>query len=119
MCIVYARAFPPLQRSLSALPPPLEEFTMRRSLERLSVAALLLLGACASGAQSATASAKRSEWRTLFDGATTSAWRGYKADTMPSGWMVANGTLGKLKATGDIISREQFADFEFYFCTTC
>ncbi len=86
---------------------------MRRSLEHLSVAALLLLGACASGAQSATASAKRSEWRTLFDGATTSAWRGYKADTMPSGWMVANGTLGKLKATGDIISREQFADFEF------
>jgi hypothetical protein len=94
---------------------------MRRSLEGLSVAAVLFLSACASGArsgapsqaQSEAAPAKRGEWRTLFDGTTASAWRAYKADTMPSGWTVANGTLGKLKATGDIISREQFGDFEF------
>jgi len=87
---------------------------MRRSLEALSVAVVLTLSACATGAQSGTAAmAKRGEWRTMFDGKTAGAWRGYKMDTMPSGWTVANGTLGKVKATGDIISRDEFGDFEF------
>lgn len=40
------------------------------------------------------------------------AWRGYQADTMPSGWHIADGTLAKDTVTGDIITREKFSDFE-------
>ena len=87
---------------------------MRLSLVVCSIASLLTVTSCATGAKSGTAvQAKRGEWRTLFDGTTASAWRGYEMDTMPSGWTVANGELGKLKTTGDIISREEFGDFEF------
>lgn len=86
---------------------------MRRHFAGLSVLTLIALPACITTARVGSAQAKRGEWRTLFDGKTASAWRGYKLDTMPSGWTIANGTLGKVKGTVDIISRDEFADFEF------
>jgi hypothetical protein len=51
-------------------------------------------------------------WRALFDGKSMAAWRGFKSDALPAGWRVADGVLGKDGAVADIISREQFADFE-------
>ncbi|HEY2825032.1 MAG TPA: DUF1080 domain-containing protein [Gemmatimonadales bacterium] len=52
------------------------------------------------------------EWKSLFDGKTMSAWRGYKSDSVPSGWHVADGTITKSTGTEDIVSREQYANFE-------
>ncbi|MBL0171983.1 MAG: DUF1080 domain-containing protein [Gemmatimonadaceae bacterium] len=86
---------------------------MRQSTAAISFFALLSLTACMTTAKSGSAQAKRGEWRTMFDGKTASAWRGYKMDTMPSGWTVVDGTLGKAKSTVDIISRDEFSDFEF------
>ena len=51
-------------------------------------------------------------WRVLFDGATTKGWRGYKSATMPNGWMVQNGTLTKTASVEDILTSDQFANFE-------
>jgi hypothetical protein len=51
-------------------------------------------------------------WISLFDGSTTAAWRGYRQDSMPSGWRIENGTLTKDTVTGDLITRNQFGDFE-------
>jgi hypothetical protein len=51
-------------------------------------------------------------WRALFDGTSMAAWRGFKSDALPGGWRVADGVLSKDGAVPDIISREQFADFE-------
>ena len=51
-------------------------------------------------------------WRLLFDGSNLSAWRGYKAADVPEGWHVANGTLTKEKPVEDIVSKEEFGDFE-------
>ena len=48
-------------------------------------------------------------WKSLT---SLDAWRGYKTDTMPEGWKVADGTLSKLTPVKDIVSREQFGDFE-------
>jgi sugar phosphate isomerase/epimerase len=51
-------------------------------------------------------------WQMLFDGTSMQAWRGYKSDALPAGWGVADGVLSKDGAVPDIISREQFGDFE-------
>jgi hypothetical protein len=51
-------------------------------------------------------------WRALFDGKSLDAWRGYKTDKVPAGWRVENGTLTKDKPVADIVTRDQFGDFE-------
>ena len=51
-------------------------------------------------------------WRTLFDGKTTAGWRGYRLKTMPDGWTVLNGALTRTGKGGDIITTDQFGDFE-------
>jgi hypothetical protein len=51
-------------------------------------------------------------WESLFDGTSLSAWRGYQMDSMPAGWRIVDGTLTKDSVTVDIITREQYGDFE-------
>lgn len=51
-------------------------------------------------------------WRALFDGSTTSGWRGFRQQTMPEGWQVVDGALTRVGKAGDIITIEQFEDFE-------
>ena len=96
--------------------------------------AMSLLGAClagawlaapgAAGAQQAgsaggaaplntlTADERAAGWRLLFDGKTTAGWRGWKMDSMPSGWQVVDGTLKRVKPAADIITKEKFRNFE-------
>ena len=51
-------------------------------------------------------------WRLLFDGTTTTGWRGYKADAVPNGWRAENGTLTKDGSVGDLLSADQYGNFE-------
>ncbi|MCH8806133.1 MAG: DUF1080 domain-containing protein [Planctomycetes bacterium] len=51
-------------------------------------------------------------WRLLFDGKTTQGWRGFKKDTIPDGWEVYKGCLVRVGGGGDIITEEQFDNFE-------
>lgn len=51
-------------------------------------------------------------WRLLFDGNSLKQWRSYKDDKVNTGWGVESGCLTRLDDGGDLISREQFADFE-------
>jgi hypothetical protein len=48
----------------------------------------------------------------LFDGHTLDRWRGYNSETVPAGWSVDGGTLAKSGPVGDIVSKDQFGDFE-------
>lgn len=54
-------------------------------------------------------------WRSLFDGHSLDAWRGYRRETLPeSGWEISNGvlkTVPKVKG-GELVTRETFRDFE-------
>jgi len=52
------------------------------------------------------------DWRSLFDGATTNGWRGYKRADMPDGWRVVDGALTRVGGAGDIITTDQFGNFE-------
>ena len=51
-------------------------------------------------------------WRLLFNGRTMDAWRGFRKAGMPDGWKVVDGALTRVASEGDIITREQFTDFE-------
>ena len=51
-------------------------------------------------------------WRLLFDGKTTTGWRGWKMDTLPSGWQVVDGALTRVRRAADIITTEKFKNFE-------
>lgn len=60
-----------------------------------------------------SASAKESDgWTVLFDGSTTDHWRGYKKDSVPDGWVIEGDTLVRKTGGGDIVTKEQYDDFE-------
>jgi len=53
-------------------------------------------------------------WQLLFDGNSLEGWRGYNSEFMPTGWSVENGLLTRTGPGGDIITEQQFGDFELY-----
>lgn len=63
---------------------------------------------------------ERKGWRLLWDGETTSGWRGAKLDHFPeTGWEIEDGVLtvlatdgGEATGPGDIITEKLFSDFE-------
>ncbi len=80
----------------------------------LSIIYLFILMACAGQNK------KQNEWQVLFDGTNTDQWRGAYMESMPAkGWKVENGELVVMPAAGgesvnggDIITKQQFSDFE-------
>lgn len=55
-------------------------------------------------------------WVSLFDGAGTGAWRGYRKAAFPgAGWVIEDQCLNVQKGGGggDIVTEESFKDFEF------
>jgi hypothetical protein len=80
------------------------------------VAIALVAGACARNQPGpvqpspvARSAAATGSWRSMND---PSAWRGYKVDTIPSRWTFTNGVLSKSRPVPDIVSKDQFGDFE-------
>ena len=96
-------------------------------LHRLLLVATLVsvLPGCVSGtsaSRSTQGGAKDSTtggaWISLFDGKDLSSFRGFRKDTIPPAWVVKDGCLVHMKsagdhtAAGDLITREQYGDFE-------
>ena len=65
-----------------------------------------------SGVHAQSAPTVGSGWKTLFDGKDLSQWRGYKSESVPEGWKVVDGTLWKNTQPADLVSKEEFGDFE-------
>ena len=59
-----------------------------------------------------TDSERAAGWKLLFDGKTGAGWRGYRQHTLPAGWQVKDGALTRVAEAGDIITDEQFKNFE-------
>ena len=77
---------------------------------RALLAALLLMAATTAPTQNRNTNG--SQWRVLFDGKSLDAWRGFKTEAVPNGWKIVDGTLAKDSSIGDIVSKEEFGDFE-------
>jgi hypothetical protein len=77
--------------------------------------AAALAGSAIARAQSpnAISAGERAQgWRLLFDGRTTTGWRGFRQKTMPGGWQAIDGALTRVGQAGDIVTVDEFGDFE-------
>jgi len=63
---------------------------------------------------SATAQTQPAE-RDLFNGRDLTGWRGYKTQAVPEGWSAKDGELTKSKGTGDLLTTDQYGDFDLSF----
>ena len=62
-----------------------------------------------------TAAEKAAGWKLMFDGKSLAGWRGYKTETPPAGWRAVNGVLIRDGEGGDLMTAEQYGDFEMRF----
>jgi len=79
-------------------------------------AMLPALSASTSDAQAPntlTAEERAAGWRLLFDGTVIDQWRTFGQPAPGDGWQVVDGALTRVGPGGDLITKEQFADFEF------
>jgi len=51
-------------------------------------------------------------WRALFDGKSLDAWRGWASRGIPPGWHIVGERLAKEGEVDDLVTREQFGNFE-------
>jgi len=51
-------------------------------------------------------------WRALFDGKSLDAWRGWGSRGIPPGWHIVGERLAKEGEVDDLVTREQFGNFE-------
>ena len=63
-------------------------------------------------ANTLTDAEREAGWMLLFDGTTTDGWRGFKKPSMPDGWQARDGALARVSQAGDIVTAEQFDNFE-------
>jgi hypothetical protein len=88
---------------------------MHRTL--LAGLAAIALSASPSMAQSMTPNAlsaqeKADGFRLLFDGRSGTGWRGYRQPSLPANWKVVDGALTRVATGPDLVSAEEFSDFE-------
>jgi hypothetical protein len=76
----------------------------------ITFADALLVGGCCTTANNEP----KSEWRVLFDGKSTAAFRGFRQASFPTNsWVIDGGALKSLPGSKvDLITREQYENFE-------
>jgi hypothetical protein len=80
----------------------------------------LILSACLIFARSAgasednaiTDSERAAGWRLLFDGSSLSGWRSLAGTQPGAGWKVVDGAIVRTAKSGDLLSVDEFGDFE-------
>jgi hypothetical protein len=105
---------------------------MLMRMDRLTHFAVMLVTmlavACSNAAQPSRASTKVEEvpagpntltdaeraagWQLLFDGHSTTGWRGFRQTGIPSGWQAIDGALTRVSGGGDVVTTDQFSNFE-------
>ena len=72
----------------------------------------LLMALMASAVVAAEEAAPVSEWRSLVGEDARNFWRGWKSPGFPESWRLERGQLTKDGEAEDLVSREEFGDFE-------
>src|SRR5688572_12546140 len=85
---------------------------MFRILQTCVGCLVMLSMACSTGTDRVSLEKPGSGWKVLFDGTSLAAWKGFKTDTVGSGWQIVDGTLHRAGQGGDLVTKDQFGDFE-------
>jgi Domain of Unknown Function (DUF1080) len=89
---------------------------MKRHLILAAIALALLSPsgprALAADGNSLTDAERAGGWRLLFDGSSLAGWRGLKSPEPGSGWKAIGGCIVRTAKSGDLLSAEEFGDFE-------
>ncbi|MDB2462680.1 DUF1080 domain-containing protein [Algibacter sp.] len=96
-------------KNINILTENLEKYSKKTSLKPIIIKNAL------------TINEQKQGWKILWDGKTTTGWKGAKLNQFPeNGWVIENGELTVLSsggaesnAGGDIVTEELFGDFEF------
>jgi hypothetical protein len=70
-------------------------------------AALLMFGL-----EAAASDAQPTAWRAMLGHDDAPAWRGWDGGGLPAGWHVADGVLSKSGSVDDLVTAQEFGDFE-------
>lgn len=84
-----------------------------RRWSRWSGVALLLVSTALTAGAQLPAGTRAGEWQDLLAGGAARHWREYRQETLPAGWQYDAATNTLTRRSGkDIITREQYGDFE-------
>lgn len=78
-------------------------------------AALVLAGAALAEPNQLTPAEKAAGWKLLYDGRSLAGWRGFKTAAPDKGWTADGALSPDPKTSKDIITKDQFGDFELAF----
>ena len=85
-------------------------------IRTLLVAGVIMSGALMAareqGLPTLTPAETKEGWKLLFDGKSLNGWQGYKGRARPPGGRPRTAILSREAAGGDLVTAEQFADFE-------
>jgi len=73
---------------------------------------LLVAGAALAAPNELTPAEKAAGWKLLYDGKSLAGWRGFKAAAPDKGWTAAGALSPDAKTSKDIITKDQFENFE-------
>jgi len=105
---------------------------MKNNIKLLALIGILVLSQvispdlAAQAVNTLTPNEKEQGWKLLFDGVSTKGWHNFNKSTIGTSWIVEDGVLalnavpqdnGKLLAKdgGDIVTEEEYGDFELVF----
>lgn len=71
-----------------------------------------ILGLGSTTPNTLTSAEREAGWQLLFDGTALDAWRGFRHDSVPAGWVAEEGAIMLTQRAGDLITKAQFKDFE-------
>ena len=75
-------------------------------------AALYAAGLAAFLITACSISIGTNRWQRLLNDSANRFWRGYRQADLPAGWQMVDGALTRMGPGGDIVSREEFQNFE-------
>lgn len=81
---------------------------------------LVIISSCSSNKKTEAdqdTAAENSEWITLFDGTSLNGWRAFNGNSLPSNWVIEEGTLKSLGTGGDlggdiVYGTREFSNFQ-------